>query len=635
LISRLPQPELDRVPLAGETLLSLLRMNFRQLPIAEAVRHKLASIDESREQHPDQKMALAGKLLHFACDRARGIYVPLSSHMFLKAKLTEDFASVPKVIRADLGTKLCLFGNPLLLPADFDQPQFDIGNVVKPSLRATNAGFLVATVEYDCQSRDQFAQIVGWLSSRGEFKEVDTKLRQFCDYAGYCVVLAGNRSLHFHFTFDTRHLTASPYDQSFDIRSERQDSQAAVMSNVHHVYWKTAADLMAELLAPPIPADNAMASYTQLRRMPWGLRKLDKTSNVLGLPKGTVVPQLVVSESIRAKRSSKGSNKFIVASDFSVSHYVRARKQTSGAASTNLSAGQDMVNELASMCRSEWRSDFPKPLQMIKNGGEWIIQFQNHAIDRTPSTVARGDFNTLLVLGQNAPAGPFILPDGLSANEIGDHLARRFGLEESRPQVSRRSESKLPHIERLKAHAGKPFKQFYEESASWSFPHVSSCPVPKLQAIYRQKLAHYFNHAMFFKGDIICVSPEGIGKTWALFDLMQLEALDTAMQRRDAKTRFFVFAFRSRAQAEEKAAEYATENRRAFVLKPFWAHYQDACNRRGVKPILKEEFDEQSNILSVLNHIARIGQKYLRSSSEFASPFGSRMTVARCSRGPP
>ena len=165
--------------------------------------------------------------------------------------------------------------------------------------------------------------------------------------------------------------------------------------------------------------------------------------------------------------------------------------------------------------------------------------------------------------------------------------------------------NRLPYFEALKAQSGKTFREFYQESVRRSFPHISSCPVPELQAIYRQKLWRYFNHAMSFKGDMICISAEGIGKTWALFDLMQHEALDTALHHNDRKTRFFVFAFRSRAQAEEKAAEYSNSYGRAFVLRPFWAHYEDACKRYDVKPMLKKEFEEDSNIVSVLAHISR------------------------------
>jgi hypothetical protein len=190
-------------------------VDFRGLPLSRSVRHKLGSIDESRKAHPYQKMALAKLLLGHACDRVRGIYIPLASHPYLKAKLTKDFASVPAQIRADVGTSFCLFGNPLLIPLGFDGAQFDIASCIKPTLRATNGGFVVATIEYDCKSRDQFHELCASLDSAGKFKEVDAELRAYRDYRGYTVVLSGNRSLHFHFVFDTTHLKEAPYLQPF------------------------------------------------------------------------------------------------------------------------------------------------------------------------------------------------------------------------------------------------------------------------------------------------------------------------------------------------------------------------------------------------------------------------------------
>ena len=157
----------------------------------------------------------------------------------------------------------------------------------------------------------------------------------------------------------------------------------------------------------------------------------------------------------------------------------------------------------------------------------------------------------------------------------------------------------------LREQAGKPFKQTYEEFVSRSFPHVSSCSFPELQNIYRQKLWRYLSQAVSFRQDIICTSGEGIGKSWALFDLMQHEALDAAIEHNDGKIRFHVFAFRSRAQAEEKAAEYSNGRRRAIVLKPLWAHYDDACLRVGARPKPKHEFDEATDIVAVLDQIAR------------------------------
>ena len=230
--------------------------------------------------------------------------MPLTSHPFLKAKLTEDFASVPTSIRADVGTTLCFFGNPLLLPDNFDDPHFDCGKAIQPILRATNAGFVVVTVEYDCQSRDQFEQMIEWLDSTGKFKEVDKKLTAYRDYSGFCVVLSGNKSLHFHFTFNTRHLTEAPYDQAWELRSRSHHSQAAVMSNIHQIYWNTVAEVMNETLAPPIAADRSMEAYTQFKRMPWGIRRLEERSDILDLPAGSLVPQLVLAERIRTDRSA-------------------------------------------------------------------------------------------------------------------------------------------------------------------------------------------------------------------------------------------------------------------------------------------------------------------------------------------
>ena len=171
-----------------------------------------------------------------------------------------------------------------------------------------------------------------WLGSTGKFKEVDKKLTAYRDYSGFCVVLSGNKSLHFHFTFNTRHLTEAPYDQAWELRWRSHHSQAAVMSNVHQTYWNTVAEVMNETLAPPIAADRSMEAYTQFKRMPWGIRRLEERSDILDLPAGSLVPQLVLAENIRTKRSPRGSDRFIVGSDFSVPHYLRARKHFHSAA---------------------------------------------------------------------------------------------------------------------------------------------------------------------------------------------------------------------------------------------------------------------------------------------------------------
>ncbi len=514
---------------------------------------------------------------------------------------------MPEKITADKGSFLCFFGNPLLLPQGWDNSNFDIGLAPKPALRVTNAGFVVVTIEHDCKERGELEQVCSWLE--GPLSQVDDELRQYRDYDGYCAVLSGNRSVHFHFVFSTLHLAEAPYDQPSDERWECRHVQAAVMSNAYQVYWNAVAETMHRLLALSPPADKSSNSYTQLKRTPWGNRTLDEDSEILGLPAGVLVTQLVLAENIRTRRSCRSDSKCIVRPDFCVSHYVNARNQSWWAGTTERkldrrSAGSEMVDEFAVMCQAAWGAPFPKPVSMVIERGEWVHHFSNGPQDNHPSTVARGDYTTLLVQGESPSIGPFRLPGELTANEIGDHLARRFGIVPNLPapsvqQVGVPSQSQF---DRLKERAGKPFREKYEEAVAHTFPHVSSCSIPELQTVYRQKLWRYLNNAMFFKGDIICTSGEGIGKTTVLFDLMQHAALDTAMQDDDGKLRFFVFAFRSRAQAEEKACEYANEGRRAFVLKPFWSHYEDACARCG-EGSLRDDFHERSDILSVMRQI--------------------------------
>ncbi|MCK1586932.1 hypothetical protein [Bradyrhizobium sp. 169] len=574
----------------------------------KSARRRLASIADSRLRYPNQKMELAQRLFSCGLDLNRAVYVPFGSHQYLRGRITEDFSALPEAITADTGTPLCFFGNPLLLPQGWDSATFDIDAVEQPSLRATNAGFLVATIEHDCKERGHFEHICGWLG--GPFRQVDQELKKYTDYDGYSVVLSGNKSLHFHFVFSTKHLGEAPYDQTAHERWEFRHVHAAVMTNAHQLYWNAAVEIMERMLPSPVPIDGSGNSYSQLKRTPWGVRKLNRDSEILGLPAGRLVPQLVLAESLRTRRSAKGSGKLIVGPDFSASNYVRSRKRPSVLGemeerAESLSAGSEMLKELATMCQATWGNVFPKPASMEMKRGEWVIHFRNHPSDTHPSTVARGDYTTLLMQGQDAPSGTFMLPGELTANEIGDHLARRFGIVPNlpTPSVQQLATSGLSHFERLKSQAGKPFKEMYEESVTRTFPHISSCPIPELQGIYRQKLWRYLNNALFFKGDVICASGEGIGKTTALFDLMQHAALDTALVHDDQKVRFFVFAFRSRAQAEEKALEYRGRTRRAFVLKPFWAYYEEACARCGVHS-LRDDFEEKGNVLSVLEQIA-------------------------------
>jgi hypothetical protein len=101
--------------------------------------------------------------------------------------LNRDIENLPASVSTVDGWNLTHFLNPLMLPGE---------GFLKPSLRATNAGFLIVTHEFDCASKEQVEEILAWSSNSGSFSELDHQLQKYRDYRGYCIVFAGRRSLH-------------------------------------------------------------------------------------------------------------------------------------------------------------------------------------------------------------------------------------------------------------------------------------------------------------------------------------------------------------------------------------------------------------------------------------------------------
>jgi hypothetical protein len=195
--------------------------DFRRLPLCQASRNQLANIYEyvcAKGTPPEHR----SQLLNFIVQRAfvpdRGIYLPVSPHFFLTGK-SPEFSERLKRNTISFATHhdaLQFFTNPLLIPQGWGTTQFDAESAVAPNLRATNGEFLFVTMEIDCQSRDDFEENLRWTRCKGEdfnqapFAAVDRKLCQFKDYRGYSIVLSGNKSLHFHFVFSTKHLENCP-----------------------------------------------------------------------------------------------------------------------------------------------------------------------------------------------------------------------------------------------------------------------------------------------------------------------------------------------------------------------------------------------------------------------------------------
>jgi hypothetical protein len=59
-------------------------------------------------------------------------------------------------------------------------------------------------------------------------------------------------------------------------RKHAQRQTAALMRNVHDLYWDHARTAIEDVLDPPRPVDRQMRSLTKWRRMPWAIRSIEK-----------------------------------------------------------------------------------------------------------------------------------------------------------------------------------------------------------------------------------------------------------------------------------------------------------------------------------------------------------------------
>lgn len=573
-------------------------IDWWSLPIARAVRQLFSAVDESRHRYPRQKMALADTLLSCAFDRQRGLYVPLASDVYAPNKLTDDFSKVPSSLSASEGTSFCYFSNPLLLPRRDEA-------LPKPLLRATNAGFLVVTIEHDPQDREGLEEAVNWTTKGGELYRIDVELSSYKEYAGFAAVYSGHKSVHLHFLFSTHHLQHAGSELAAGERWLAFHQHAGVIGAAHNAYYDRVDSLCKSWLGSRMQADPSMRSYTQYRRTPWGIRVLERDSEILKLKAGTAVPQLVLAERIRTNRAAKGSSRFLVPEDIWGDQVTNHEASRTHGATLSTGAGVRLLSELQLMCMAAWNLEYPKPVRMHRDRGEWVINFQNHPADRNPSTVCRGSHNSLLIQGTRASQERLVLPGELTANETGNYLALRFGLMSPTPiDVHADNPATDSRFESLKRQSGRSFKQHFEAAARQSFAVHSSEDVEQLQARYRQKLGTITADCRSFNCHAIIESAEGVGKTQALFGFMAEEALDTALTDTDDTTRFNAFAFRSEAQAIAKAHEYRQgTGRGAFIWRSFWSHYAQVSWSLQQKPIPKAEFDEETNIASVIDRI--------------------------------
>jgi hypothetical protein len=409
-----------------ELLMLLNSFDFNDTCLSSRSRQQLNNILKAVKpgsNAADKRSNLQRWIEQNAFDRVRGIYIPLAENRYLPGKFPDHSAAHRATAFPSQPFPFELFTNGLCIPDRWGTDSFDPSSAIRPKHRATNIGFVVVTIEFDGKTTDRLEECLSWTRGgdgefvRSPFAKVDRELSRFSDYRGYSIIFAGNKSVHFDLVFSTKHLLNARWDCVAEGRLTHP--QDAIMDQAHNRYWDMVADVFHSLLRPSLPPDRTMRSLTQWRRSPGATRQLDDDSTVLGLPKGTCVPQLVVNEKLLC-RASPRSSELLVPADFNVigrSHTRSRYRQISIIHEDH----QELLVQLQECCRKEW-GEFPGPVSVRLDGGEWIIHFRNHPNDRNPSTIAMGDFSKLFLQGEHFFTSEFYLPNNMTADELCDSL---------------------------------------------------------------------------------------------------------------------------------------------------------------------------------------------------------------------
>ena len=424
--------------------------------------------------------------------------------MFLLGKLQKPLVKIETFDSAHRSAfPIHLLHESAVASRRYDAPDFDVEHAPAPKDRLTNAGFIVITLELDCERIEEFEQNLDWFAGKdgdfasAPFAALDKELGRHQDYRGYCAVYSGRRSIHMHFVYDTKHLINAPWEADWQSRLDSRSQTAAVMKKAYGMAWDHVHQCMDRILAPLAKPDKTLRTPTQWRRAPFGINRLEKNCDFLGLSRGQRVPQIVIYENVRERRP-RGSTEWLI--DPHLSATITSRSRSKGGVEGQVAAfaaSGRALELIRDACEAEWDAPFPRAENIGIEGGEVIIRFANHAGDKNPSTFVKGKFRRLEVCGNNDFDRDFYLPGDLTASELASWAAEIADAEESRSdddsELTREQRAEI--IDRERKTIGRTTELYLTPQGR----------------------------------DRLITAIEGAGKTQGLLDSMSSEMLDRAM----------------------------------------------------------------------------------------------------------
>ena len=121
----------------------------------------------------DHSKLLCEFILPAAYDAKRGTYVPLTHKVghfpgtvaYRSKRIARKFTAIGRDI-LQIPMNPCFFANGLSVPEAFGTPFFDTLSASPPKDRVANVGFIVTTLEFDCRTPAEFADVVRLVPSK-------------------------------------------------------------------------------------------------------------------------------------------------------------------------------------------------------------------------------------------------------------------------------------------------------------------------------------------------------------------------------------------------------------------------------------------------------------------------------------
>lgn len=524
-------------------------------------------------------------------DRDKDVHVP---HFFWKKgnfsqrsleELIDEFGDDT----ASLQSEAELFINPLRF-ADYDPSKRKRGvasGYTPPGQRITNGGWMVFTFEHDGVDAASLEMQLDWFAGKPEeceFHKVHEAMSTYSDYRGYSTAFSGNKSLHIHLVFDTRHLSKEVAEKSKWANAMWQgDVPDQVLQELYRSTWLHLATRVQKSLGVNIKFDDRLSTYIQKRRSPWGTRMFlaGEKPNIHGFQPGDFIEQTVIQEHILS-RAPKGSIiTLLQAGSAKTIMEVERHSQSKPSQRIVTLGGEDLLLDELRLYLTEcgW-GQYPEPVRIEYLEPYNYVYFKNHAGDENPTTYVRGDYRMVAPSGRDAHREQLFLPNNYTLDETLDVIQQRLDVRQVHPILSAKQQSKRP----------KKYTTSFGEGA------VS-------RDTARGNLSGILRNVADASGTTLVQAPEGIGKTYALMQHVQELRWDREADRQHRTTQrgddtwspipgFICFACKSYEQANAKRDEFieiGNGNTCAVVIKSLSKLYEEAAGELGIKPIKRKQ----------------------------------------------